>query len=252
VARVTGRDHFPSDVIAGSAMGWLIGRQVYSRHEQADPTAGEYGTFVKDVSPETGKSSSDSVFSPYVPTDSWIYPAFERLAALGAVPTGFLGMRPWTRRECARLLEESAEYIDASSQDESARLVLALQREFAVELSGTETSYIGVDSVYARAMSISGPPLTDGYHFNKTIPYDYGRPYERGMNFISGFSSSAFAGPLGFSVRGEFDHAPSAPASPRPYRTNCKSPTPSLWSSRQHPLQRSTGSTSLKRMYRST
>ncbi|HEV2991372.1 MAG TPA: capsule assembly Wzi family protein [Candidatus Angelobacter sp.] len=211
VARVTGRDHFPSDVIAGSAMGWLIGRQVYSRHQDADPTAGNYGTFVKDVPPETNKSSSDSVFSNYVPIDSWVYPAFERLAALGAVPSGFLGMRPWTRRECARLLEESAEYIDASSNDEASRLVSALQREFAVELGGTETSYVGVDSVYARVMSIAGPPLTDGYHFNKTIPYDYGRPYERGLNFISGYSSSGSAGPLGFYVRGEFDHAPSAP-----------------------------------------
>jgi hypothetical protein len=211
VARVTGRDHFPSDVVVGSVMGWLIGRQIYSRHQDAGLPGAEYGTFVKDAPPETGKSSSDSVFSPYVPIDSWIYPAFERLAGLGAVPTGFLGLRPWTRHECARLLEESAEYVDDTSQDEAARLLSSLKREFAVELNGTETSYMGIDSVYARAMSISGPPLTDGYHFNKTIPYDYGRPYERGLNFISGFSGSGSAGAFGFYVRGEFDHAPSAP-----------------------------------------
>jgi hypothetical protein len=198
-------------VIAGSLMGWLIGRQVHSRHQDAELLGSEYGTFVKDIPPEIGVGFSDSVFSPYVPIDSWVYPAFERLAALGVVPSGFLGLRPWTRRECGRLLQESADYADDLSQDEASRLLSALKREFAVELSRAETSYIGVDSIYARAMSISGPPLTDGYHFNKTIPYDYGRPYQQGLNFISGFSSSASAGPLGFYVRGEFDHAPSAP-----------------------------------------
>jgi len=28
--RVSGREPFPSDVVVGSAMGWLIGRQAYS------------------------------------------------------------------------------------------------------------------------------------------------------------------------------------------------------------------------------
>jgi len=40
---------------------------------------------------------------------------------------------------------------------------------------------------------------------------DYGRPYQRGTNYLTGFSSSGSAGPLGFYVRGEFEHAPSAP-----------------------------------------
>ncbi len=212
VARVTGRNHFPSDVIAGSAMGWLIGRQVYNRHQEADSTAAEYGTFVKDRSPEVvNHSSSDSVASPYVPMDSWVYPAFDRLSGLGVIPSGMLGLRPWTRRECARLLEEAPQYIEDSSDDEATRLLSVLNKEFATELGGTETNYIGIDSVYARVTGISGKPLTDGYHFAKTIVNDYGRPYQGGANFLGGFSGSSSIGPLGFYVRGEFDHAPSAP-----------------------------------------
>jgi hypothetical protein len=224
IARVTGRNHFPSDVIAGSAMGWLIGRQVYSRHHDSDLTDLGYGTFVKDktpevglgalskdISPEIGISSSDSIASPYVPMDSWVYPAFDRLSSFGVIPSGMLGLRPWTRRECARLLEESTGYVDDIEPDEATRLLAVLNQEFATELHGTETNYIGIDSVYARVTGISGKPLTDGYHFGKTIVNDYGRPYQAGGNFLGGFSSSASIGPLGFYVRGEFEHAPSAP-----------------------------------------
>ena len=49
--------------------------------------------------------------SPYVPLDSWIYPALERLAALGYVNSAIVGMRPWTRMECARQLGEAADRI---------------------------------------------------------------------------------------------------------------------------------------------
>jgi membrane-associated phospholipid phosphatase len=32
LARVLGRDHFPSDVLVGSALGWMIGRYVVHKH----------------------------------------------------------------------------------------------------------------------------------------------------------------------------------------------------------------------------
>lgn len=32
LTRVVGRDHFPSDVLVGSAVGWMIGRYVHHRH----------------------------------------------------------------------------------------------------------------------------------------------------------------------------------------------------------------------------
>lgn len=36
ITRVAGRDHFPSDVLVGSAVGWMIGRYVYHRHHRYD------------------------------------------------------------------------------------------------------------------------------------------------------------------------------------------------------------------------
>ncbi len=210
VARVAGRDHFPSDVIVGSTMGWLIGRQVYSRHHTADSPAAGYGTFQKELGLKTDERA-DSTFSPYIPTDSWIYPAFERLIALGAIPGGFLGIRPWTRRESARLLEEAHVEAAGSRQDEVARLYSALVKEFAEELGGRAGSYAQLESVYARATGISGTPLTDGYHFGRTIVNDFGRPYQNGTNGLTGFSTSGSSGALGFYIRGEFEHAGAAP-----------------------------------------
>ena len=211
VARVSGRKHFPSDVVVGSAMGWLIGRQAYkSHHERESPGAG-YGMFVRDPAPSPEGFPRAERASPYVPIDSWVYPAFDRLAALGVLNSGIVGLRPWTRKECSRLLEEISGEVDETNPDEAWRLYSSLAREFATEMGGGETDYIGLDSIYARLDPISGPPLTDGYHFGQTIVNDYGRPYQRGVNGQTGFSSSGIAGALGFYVRGEYEHAPSAP-----------------------------------------
>lgn len=209
VARVTGKQHFASDVVVGSAMGWLIGRQVYSAHHQEDLPGGAWGTFHRDPGEETDEPPHRS--SPYVPMDSWVYPAFERLAGLGVVNSNFAGLRPWTRQECARLLEEGEGEIDEFSGDEGSRLYKALAREFAPELNGTLENYAAIDSVYARATNISGTPLTDGYHFGQTIVNDYGRPYQKGFNSLAGFSASGSSGAFGFYVRGEYQRSPSAP-----------------------------------------
>ncbi|HWP84041.1 MAG TPA: hypothetical protein VNN17_02535, partial [Terriglobia bacterium] len=52
-----------------------------------------------------------AVGSTYVPLDSWVYPAMDRLAGLGYLNSAILGLRPWTRSECARLVEEAGEAI---------------------------------------------------------------------------------------------------------------------------------------------
>ena len=207
-ARVAGRDHFPSDVVVGSAMGWLIGWQAYKAHHNPDLPGAGYGKFVSDPSPEGFPHAERG--SPYVPIDSWVYPAFDRLAALGVLNSGIVGLRPWTRTECSRLLEEISGEVDESNPDEAYLLYSSLAREFARELKDEPTDYIRLDSVYARTTSISGPPLTDSYHFGQTIVNDYGRPYQRGTNGLAGFSSSGVAGALAFSVRGEYEHAPGA------------------------------------------
>lgn len=40
LTRVVGRDHFPSDVLAGSAVGWMIGRYVDRRHRRNELASG--------------------------------------------------------------------------------------------------------------------------------------------------------------------------------------------------------------------
>jgi membrane-associated phospholipid phosphatase len=209
-ARVAAQQHFPSDVLVGSVAGWLIGRQVYKTHHDPDLPGAGFGTFIHERGTESAPTSSHA--SPYVPIDSWVYAAFDRLAGLGITNSAIVGLRPWTRKECSRILEEISGEVDESDPNEAWRIYTSLAREFATELNGEEHDYIGLDSVYARVTSISsGPPLTDGYHFGQTIVNDYGRPYERGTNALTGFSSSGSSSALGFYVRGEYEHAPSAP-----------------------------------------
>lgn len=101
------------------------------------------------------------------------------------------------------------------AEEEAIGLQTRLAHEFAYEinlLAGGHNLTASIESVYARAVSISGPPLTDGYHFGQTVAYDFGRPFERGTNGQAGGSFSAAAGPLAIYVRAEYQHAPSAPA----------------------------------------
>ena len=102
-ARVHGRQHFPSDVLVGSVLGYLIAQSVYSRHHDAGLKGSSWATPREFVEEGNKAHSPSHMGSPYVPLDSWIYPAMERLAAMGYVKTASLGIRPWTRLECARL-----------------------------------------------------------------------------------------------------------------------------------------------------
>jgi hypothetical protein len=165
--------------------------------------------------------------STFVPLDSWVYGALDRLTALGWVTTSLEGMKPWTRTECARLTQEAAEAMHESSlqggdaSEVAVRLQKMLEREFAMEMetiSGGSNRSFRLESVYARALSISGAPLTDGYHFGQTVAYDFGRPFERGFNAITGGAVRATYGPFAFYVRAEYQHAPSAPALSLPVR----------------------------------
>ena len=215
--RVMGQQHFPSDVVVGAAVGWLIGREVYRAHH--DPDLG--GDVLSSLSGyDKGHEDRDRqhMGSPSVALDSWIYPAFERLAALGYITTQMMGLKPWTRMECARLAEEASETLQQQpglTSEEAARTQAQLEQEFGYEialLSGGHNLTANLESVYARTVSISGPALTDSYHFGQTVSYDFGRPFERGTNGQAGGSFSAAAVPLTLYVRAEYQHAPSAPA----------------------------------------
>lgn len=159
--------------------------------------------------------------SPYMPLESWVYPALERLAALGYVPTAYLGIRPWTRMECARLVEglqEEMLYRGDAAEGEAQRISTALSDEFSQETerrNGAANLGLRLDSIYTRFTQISGRPLRDGYHFGQTMVNDYGRPYAEGFNSVAGFTGSAVAGMLSFSFRGEYQQAPRVNSDPR-------------------------------------
>jgi hypothetical protein len=215
LTRVTGQQHFASDAFVGSALGWYLGRQIYRAHHDAELGGAPWRELVE--AREKGPRNPANMGSPNVPLDSWVYPLFDRLAALGYVQSAFLGMRPWTRMDCARLLEEAGEHIryEGTEGGEAEGVYRALSTEFAEEIersNGAPNLGVSLDSVYTRVAGISGTPLRDGFHFGQTIVNDYGRPYGEGFNNITGFTSHAVAGPFTFYLRGEYQNSPSVPA----------------------------------------
>jgi Capsule assembly protein Wzi len=153
------------------------------------------------------QSNPANMASTYVPLDSWVYPAIERLAALGYVQTDFAGQRPWTRMECARLVIEAGERAADNSETEAGALYRSLSFEFALELrrgDGAPNTGFQVESIYSQVVGISGQPVVDGYHFAQTLANDFGRPYGEGTNSYTGAALRAVAGPIAFYVRGEY------------------------------------------------
>ncbi len=219
VTRVTGKQHFSSDVVVGSALGWYLGRQIFRAHHDPELGGGAWGNLRDDDARERAPGearSPQSMGSPSVPLDSWVYPALEKMAALGLVESAFAGLKPWTRMECAQLTEEAGEALgrEEGSGSDLAGFESHLQREFAYELGlldGQRNATISLESIYTRGVSASGPVLTDGYHFGQTFAYDFGRPFRRGTNGQTGGSFYAALGPAAIYVRAEFQHAPSAP-----------------------------------------
>ncbi|HEY1660377.1 MAG TPA: capsule assembly Wzi family protein [Candidatus Sulfotelmatobacter sp.] len=210
-ARITGDKHFAADVFIGSAIGWYMGRQDYRAHHNPEVDGRSWAVL---PSPDAETRKPANMGSPYVPLDSWVYAAIERLNALGHLQTAYLGLRPWTRMECARLVGEAQETIGNGSagNKEVSQLLTALSEEFAAETArlngGAPNAGAHLESLYSRVTGISGTPLRDGYHFGQTIINDYGRPYGEGFNSIEGFTSNAVAGPLAIALQGEYQHAP--------------------------------------------
>src|SRR6185437_11898104 len=97
--------------------------------------------------------------STYIPMDSWIYPALDRLHGMGYLNTAFLGQRPWTRLSIAHMLQESADEVQTSNDDEARELFLALRSEVQTDID-TPTTVLhprGVlDSAYTEVRGISG------------------------------------------------------------------------------------------------
>ena len=152
--------------------------------------------------------------SVYVPLDSWIYPAFERLFSLGYADSAYLGMRPWTRTSCLQILQETYPKMQDAPQDKDAwKIFQALAQEFGAE-AGPRATRAEVLSVYTRNMYIKGRPINDSLHFGQTLINDNGRPYQEGFNALDGFTARAEAHHFTLDVRGEYQHAPGRAAYP--------------------------------------
>src|SRR5260370_9314167 len=153
--------------------------------------------------------------STYVPIDSWIYPALDRLQALGYINYSYGGLRPWTRSSITHMLDMTAQVQDFTSKDDEAyEIYLAVRKELN---TGTH-SFAGLlpprnnfESAYNRLGGIARTPLRDSFHLGLTIVNDYGRPYQEGFNPIAGFSTRSEAGRFALYFRGEYQHAPGAP-----------------------------------------
>jgi hypothetical protein len=156
--------------------------------------------------------------SAYVPLDSWTYPAFDRLNALGYIDLAYFGLRPWTRLACVKMLAQAEELIAGEeARDNEARSIYdALRREFAPDYRAATAEspapHAEIDSLYQRSLGIVGTPINDSFHFGQTIINDFGRPYQEGYNQIAGLEARAEYGRFSLLVRGEHQYAPGRPA----------------------------------------
>lgn len=165
----------------------------------------------------SAKCDPSTLGSPFIPVDSFVYPAVLRLYSLGFVDDVYLGMRPWTRSSLSHMLEQAGSRIqDASSgpaTDEAEGIYEALSHELRHDTEGPCGAHKGalrVESLYSVARGISGTPLRDSYHLGSTIINDYGRPIANGFSNFSGVSGHASAGRFAIYARAEFHGAPSA------------------------------------------
>lgn len=219
LSRVTGKDHFPTDVLVGGAIGWFTGQHVFRAHHDPDLGGSNWETFAEKRDENGGRNFANTG-SPYIPLDSWIYPQIDRLIALGYIESAFQDVRPMTRVECAMLVQEAGENITATEpvRGEADQIYATLEKEFQKEAAvldgqGKERS-IQVESLYTDVTNISGQPLNDSYHFGQTIIDNFGRPYQEGFNTYDGFSAYGTSGRYTMYVRGEYQSAPSGPAFP--------------------------------------
>ena len=120
--------------------------------------------------------SGQSHPSSYVPMDDPVYLILDRMIARGELDIAGSGIRPWTRRKIASLLEK----CHHCESDEIA----TLRRDFVGEIGAADL--LGLDSVYVRSEQIFGTPLTNSFDYGQTMVNDFGRPNREGQNLIAG------------------------------------------------------------------
>ena len=207
LARVEAEKHFLSDVFVGGLIGYETGKHIYHQRHKIS----------QDELVETAPNP-DHLASTYVPLDSWINTAMYRLITRGYIDSAYMGMRPWTRLSCARMISQLDSEVDGTPDlpHDMAATLKDLRTEFADELSALEgrpVESIQLASVYTAITGIAGEPLNDN-NLGQTIIDNYGRPYQEGFNNYTGFTARADDSNFAFYVNGEYQHSPSAPAYP--------------------------------------
>ncbi|QMV20454.1 capsule assembly Wzi family protein [Granulicella sp. 5B5] len=158
--------------------------------------------------------SASNMASTYVPIDSWVYAVFDRLAAKGYMQSAIFSLRPWTRLECARLIDEANDQIlDTQADPDVLSMLRALQKEFAQELlrrAGARNLELRLESIDQRVTAITGTPIRDGFHFAETLVNDEGRPFAQGANLYTGIALRSTAGPFAAYANVELQRVPFA------------------------------------------
>jgi hypothetical protein len=155
----------------------------------------------------------DHLGSTYIPVDSPIYQMGMRLYSMGYIDDAFIANRPWTRRSLLHMLDKSAPRIMNEGNDQAIDILAKLQSYVAEEGRPTNDDrgvVYGFDTGYTRLLGIAGQSLRDSFHLGQTIVNDYGRPYQSGLNNITGFSTVNEYGRWSLYVRGEYQHSSSS------------------------------------------
>ncbi len=213
----------PGFLKARGAFAWLMTALLLVSVElvaaEQPEMAKDAGQVTSDASGPATPCEPAKLGSPYIPVDSWVYPAMLRLYSLGYVNTVYLGMRPWTRASVMHMLEEAGNLIEDSEADsdpgagQAHEIYDAINSELHDDMEGPCGPHRGstrIESVYSAERAISGTPLHDSFHLGSTIVNDYGRSFENGFDDYSGVSGYATAGRFALYVRGEFQGAPPA------------------------------------------
>ena len=129
---------------------------------------------------------------------------------MGLISSQSVAIRPWSRKECLRQIEEAkakltASPLPSSTRDAGEDLLDDLDREFS---GPQETPQVVVESAYVRYGAIGGPALADSYHFGQTWWNDFGRPLGRGGSVLAGYSFRATRGRFFFYDRQELQQDP--------------------------------------------
>lgn len=166
-----------------------------------------------DASSLLANCGAEALGSPYIPVDSWVYPAVLQLFSLGYVDSAYIGIRPWTRLSLRHALLEAAPKIPepnsntTPTQEEAIQIYQSLLHESSASC-GSSGAPVQIESAYTMERGISGNDLRDSFHIGSSLINDYGRPYGDGLNTYTGLSGYASHGRFLVYARGEFQSSP--------------------------------------------